>query len=110
MALAHAVRSTTPKVRAFGLTVLAAALLLLGLDAATVADPRLLFPLLPLLVALGVAALTRLAEVFGGGRRIVVQAALALALLVPLMFVAMTRIEDIAAIAFGRWCQKPINR
>jgi len=84
VALAHAIRSTTPKVRAFGLTVLAAALLLLGLDAATVADPRLMFPLLPLVMALAVAGLTRLTESLGSGRRWVVQVVLALALLVTL--------------------------
>ena len=84
VAIAYALRSATAHVRAFGLTVLGAALLLLGLDAATVADPRLLFPILPLLVALGVAALTRLTEVLGGGRRIVVTVVMVLAVLVTL--------------------------
>lgn len=84
VALAYALRAKAPKVRAFGFTALAAGSLLLALDAATVADPRLLFPLLPLLVALAVAALTRLSEILGGGRRIVVQVALAIALLLTL--------------------------
>ena len=84
VALVYALRSATPHVRAFGFTVLGSALLLLGLDAATVADPRLLFPLLPLLIALALAALTRLAEVLGGGRRLVVAIVVALAVLVTL--------------------------
>lgn len=84
VAIGYALRSATFHVRAFGLTVLGTSLLLLGLDAATVADPRLLFPLLPLLVALGVSALTRLAEMLGGGRRVVVNIVMAIAVLVTL--------------------------
>src|SRR5207249_6681421 len=67
--------------RGFVLTTAAACGLLVLLASATVADPRMLFPLLPVCMALAFAGVARLAEAVGGGRRAVVAGAAALAVL-----------------------------
>ena len=64
--------------RAFALTLLAQFALLALLAAATVADPRMLFPLLPAGVALGFAMLARLAAALGARRRLALALACAL--------------------------------
>lgn len=69
------------RARGFVLMVAAVGGLLALLASATVADPRMLFPLLPVGVALGFAGIARLAELLGSGRRAVVAAAAALAVL-----------------------------
>ena len=84
IALLAALRAPVPRARAFAFTVLAAAALLLLLDAATVADPRMLFPLFPVTIALAIAALVRVTEWLGTGRRMAVTAAIAIAVLVTL--------------------------
>jgi hypothetical protein len=80
-ACAAALLRGEPGARAFAVAFAAAAALLLGLASATVADPRMLFPLLPVAVALGLAVLTRLAEAIGQGRRGLVAATAAAAVL-----------------------------
>jgi len=63
------------RARGFALAVVATTVLLVGLVAATVADPRLLFPLLPTGIAVAFAGLARAAEAVGRGRRVAVAAA-----------------------------------
>ncbi len=65
--------------RGFVLSVAVSAALLVLLSAATVADARMLFPLLPPAIALAFAGLVRVAEALGRGRRAVVHVAVALA-------------------------------
>lgn len=77
-----ALRSPDARARVFVLTGLGAATTLVALSAATVADPRMLFPLLGLTIALAVAGLVRITEAVGRGRRAPVNAALLAALLV----------------------------
>ena len=75
------------RARGFVAAFVTAALLLTGLASATVADPRMLFPLLPVALALGFAGLTRALEAVGRGRRglVALAALVAVALgLVPL--------------------------
>ena len=67
------------RARCFVLVVAAVAGLLTLLAAGTVAHPRMLFPLLPAAMALAFAGLARLAELLGGGRRVVVGVAALLA-------------------------------
>ena len=69
------------RARGFVLVVAGAGVLLALLAAATVADPRMLFPLLPTAFALAFAGVARLAERLGRGRRVVVATACALAVL-----------------------------
>ncbi len=69
------------RARGFVLTVGLSAAMLLLLSAATVADARMLFPLLPPAIALAFAGLVRVAEGLGRGHRAVVHAAVALAAL-----------------------------
>lgn len=70
-----ALRSGDRRARGFVFTLALAAASLAFLASATVADPRMLFPLLPAGVALAFAGVTRLAEALGGGRRAVVAVA-----------------------------------
>ncbi len=70
-----------PRARGLALAFGGAAALLTLLASATVADPRMLFPLLPAAVALGFAALVRLAELLGRGRPAWVATVAALAVL-----------------------------
>jgi hypothetical protein len=69
------------RARGFVLAVAAVGGLLALLASATVADPRMLFPLLPVGLALALAGVARLAEAAGGGRRPAVAVAAALAVL-----------------------------
>jgi 4-amino-4-deoxy-L-arabinose transferase-like glycosyltransferase len=69
------------RARGFVLAVAVVAGLLALLASATVADPRMLFPLLPVGLALAFAGVARLAEALSGGRRAVVAVAAALAVL-----------------------------
>ncbi len=69
------------RARGFVLAFCGAAALLTLLAAATVADPRMLFPLLPVAMALAFAGLTRTVEALGRGRRELVAAAALLAVL-----------------------------
>jgi hypothetical protein len=76
------------RARGFVVAFAAAAALLTVLASATVADARMLFPLLPVAIALGMAGLVRAAELLGRGRRALVtigSALLVLASLVPLV-------------------------
>ena len=67
--------------RAYVITLASVASLLTLLAAATVPDPRMLFPLLPSGVALAFAGLARLAERLGARRRVALVAAASLAVL-----------------------------
>lgn len=78
--LAALVRGDT-RARGFVLAFGAAAALLAFLASATVADARMLFPLLPVAIALAFAGLARGAEVLGRGRRGLVAVAAVLAVL-----------------------------
>ena len=69
------------RARGFVIVVACAGALLALLAAATVADPRMLFPLLPTAFALALAGVARLAELIGRGRRSIVAVAVGLALL-----------------------------
>lgn len=85
-----ALRSADARARAFVLTGLAAATTLVAISAATVADPRMLFPLLGLTLAMAVAGLARLAEAIGRGRRGLVNAVLLVAVLAGALPLAFT--------------------
>lgn len=74
-----------PRARAFALTFAGSAALLTLLACATVADPRMLFPLLPVAIGLSFAVLTRVAEAIGRGRRVLVAAASAGAVLLGVL-------------------------
>lgn len=86
-ALLAAVRGDR-RARGFVLVLAVAGALLTGLAAATVADPRMLFPLLPAAFALAFAGVARLAEALGRGRRAVVAAAVALGVLASALALA----------------------
>lgn len=79
LACAVALVRGEPRARGLALAFTTAAALLALLASATVADPRMLFPLLPAAVALALAALARIAEALGRGRRAWVAAAAVLA-------------------------------
>lgn len=70
-----------PRARGFVFTLAIAAALLVLLSSATVADARMLFPLLPATVALAFAGLTRASEAAGRGRREAVAVAATIAVL-----------------------------
>src|SRR5262245_38441782 len=73
-----ALRSADRRARAWVLVLAFAAAMLTLLASATVADPRMLFPLLPAGIALGIAGIARVTEAIGGGRRGVVAAVVGL--------------------------------
>lgn len=75
------------RARGFVAAFAAAAALLALLASATVADARMLFPLLPVAIALGMAGLVRAAELLGRGRPALV--AVGAALLVIVSFVPL---------------------
>ena len=81
VALARGARAA----RALALVLVIMLVLLAMLAAATVADPRMLFPLLPSALALGFAALARLAEPLGSTRRRAVVTATLLAVSIAAM-------------------------
>lgn len=76
-AIARALIGREARARAYALAVAGLCALLVLLGSATVADPRMLFPLLPVGIALGMSALVRAAELAGQGRRNVVAVATA---------------------------------
>jgi len=90
------------RARGFVLAVATATLLLTALASATVADPRMLFPLLPVAFALGFAGLTRALEAAGRGRRGLVAAAVAGALLLGLVPLAREWRQAMAGGLAGR--------
>ncbi len=73
------------RARGFVVAFSVAAALLVELAAATVADPRMLFPLLPATIALAMASVVRGAERISRGRPLAVTAAIALLVLVSLL-------------------------
>lgn len=70
------------RARGFLLAILVAMLTLFGLSAATVADPRMLFPLLPATIALALTGLSRAAEGIARGQRSRVAALMAAVIVV----------------------------
>jgi 4-amino-4-deoxy-L-arabinose transferase-like glycosyltransferase len=90
------------RARGFALLVAAVGGLLALLASATVADPRMLFPLLPAGCALALAGVARLAELIGGGRRAVVAGAAALAVLAGALPLARTWRASLAGDLTGR--------
>ena len=82
LAMLLAVVRGDARARGFVLAFGVASALLGFLAAATVADPRMLFPLLPVAMALAFAGLTRTVEALGRGRRVFVAAAAVSAVLV----------------------------
>jgi hypothetical protein len=85
------------RARRFALALVAMTTLLALLAAATVADPRMLFPLLAPGVALSFAAIARLAKPLGGSRRPVLAIAAALAVLTS----AVPLVRQWQALRFG---------
>jgi 4-amino-4-deoxy-L-arabinose transferase-like glycosyltransferase len=81
LAAARAAALGDARERGFVITLALLASLLTLLASATVADPRMLFPLLPAGVALAFAGLARLAEPLGPRRRAVLAAVASLAVL-----------------------------
>jgi 4-amino-4-deoxy-L-arabinose transferase-like glycosyltransferase len=81
LASGRAVVMGTRRERSFIFMLGVLAVLLVLLSAATVPDPRMLFPLLPAGVALAFSGLARLAETAGPRRRVVLGSVLSLALL-----------------------------
>jgi 4-amino-4-deoxy-L-arabinose transferase-like glycosyltransferase len=90
------------RARGFVLLVAAVGGLLALLASATVADPRMLFPLLPVGMALALAGIARLAELIGRGRRGVVAAAAALAVLASALPLARAWHASLAGDLSGR--------
>lgn len=90
------------RARGFVLAFGTAALLLTALASATVADPRMLFPLLPVTLALGFAGLTRALEAAGGGRRGLVAAVALGAVLLSLVPLARDWRQAMAGGLAGR--------
>jgi 4-amino-4-deoxy-L-arabinose transferase-like glycosyltransferase len=97
-----ALASGDRRARAFVLVLALAAVLLALLASATVADPRMLFPLLPAGVALALAGVARAAEVSGGGRRVVVAVAAALVVLAGVVPLASDWSASLAGSLAGR--------
>jgi len=83
-ALAMALRGDTRN-RGFAVTFAALAGLLTLLSAATVADPRMLFPLLPAAIALGLGGVTRMLRPFGAFGRALAMVAAAAAVVAGLL-------------------------
>lgn len=102
LACALALACGQSRERGFVLAFALAALLLTGLASATVADPRMLFPLLPVAAALGFAGLTRVSEALGHGRRGVVALAAAAAILLGLLPLAREWRQALAGGLTGR--------
>ncbi len=90
------------RARGFVLAFASAALLLTGLASATVADPRMLFPLLPVGLALGFAGIARALEAVGSGRRGLVAAAALGAVLLTLVPLAREWRQALAGGLAGR--------
>jgi 4-amino-4-deoxy-L-arabinose transferase-like glycosyltransferase len=90
------------RARGFVLAFSTAALLLAGLASATVADARMLFPLLPVSFALGFSGLTRALEAAGRGRRGLVAAAALGAVLLALVPLAREWRQALAGGLAGR--------
>jgi hypothetical protein len=90
------------RARAFVAAFVTAALLLTALASATVADPRMLFPLLPTGIALGFAGLTRAVEAAGRGRRGLVAIASLAVVLLPLVPLAREWRQALAGGLAGR--------
>lgn len=82
IAVLHALWRPEPRGRLFALTLAALAGVLTLLSAATVADPRMLFPLLPAGIALAMSEVAWLARLVGRGRPVAVAAACAMMLCV----------------------------
>jgi 4-amino-4-deoxy-L-arabinose transferase-like glycosyltransferase len=90
------------RARGFVLAFATATLLLAGLASATVADARMLFPLLPVAFALGFSGLTRAIEAAGRGRRGLVAAAALGAVLLALVPLASEWRQALAGGLAGR--------
>jgi len=90
------------RARGFVLAFATAALLLALLASATVEDPRMLFPLLPVAFALGFSGLTRALEAAGRGRRGLVAAAALGAVLLSLVPLASEWRQALAGGLAGR--------
>lgn len=94
VAILHALVRREPRARVFALAVGGLMVLLLLLASATVADPRMLFPLLPVAIALTVCELMWAASVVGRGRPAVTVVFLAAAVCVSAGFLAIHWLES----------------
>jgi 4-amino-4-deoxy-L-arabinose transferase-like glycosyltransferase len=94
LAVLHALVRREPRARAFALTITGLTALLTLLAAATVADPRMLFPLLPVGIALATTGLLWAGGVASRGRHAVTVALLACVVAVNAGFLAFDWLES----------------